>query len=654
LGVAVAFVAVPARAADEAYFAETLYPVLKGAQCARCHNDNGVASESRLAFPKENASKEQVTAFGLKLLEFVDRRDPAQSLLLRKPTNREEHTGGKRIKPDSEEETALKNWIAFLAGLSEDQVREARRKIAQAERTNLGTLAVRRLTHSQYNNTVRDLVGDQVQPANSFPKEDFIRGFKNQAEGQGVSPLQAEAYSKAAERLAQGTFRWAEQRGFLARQPASATDAACAAEFIRRFGLKVFRRPLTDAEQLLYASLFEREARRTDDFFGGAKLVVEVMLQSPHFLFRVERGAGGPFANHEVASRLSYFLWDTMPDDELLQAAARGELGTVAQVEQVARRMLADPRARAAMDEFLAQWMRFDTVLSATRDRRRFANFNGEIAAAMVEETRRLFQHLVWDDKNFMELFTADYTFVNADLARFYDLPEPAEEFARVSIPAESGRAGVLGQGTFLVGTSNPTETSPTSRGLFVRNRFLGHEVPPPPPGVNTSLPEISPDAPMTNRQRLAVHLNSDACAGCHKLVDPIGLGLEQYNAVGAFERKMKLRLGEGRREAATEPIELDLDTSAHISGIENSEFSTPKELGRILAGSRASQRCVVKQLFRYAFGREETERDQPVIDAAYEKFRASGFRFRELVVAIVTSDLFLQCVPREKSGSER
>jgi hypothetical protein len=309
--------------------------------------------------------------------------------------------------------------------------------------------------------------------------------------------------------------------------------------------------------------------------------------------------------------------------------------------------MLDDPRAHAAMDEFLAQWMRFDRVLGATRDRRRFREFNVEIAAAMVEETRRLFNHMVWDDQNFMEFFTAGYTYVNSDLARLYGVPAPAEDFARVDYPSDSERSGVLGHGSFLVLTSKPAETSPTARGLFVRNHFLVQEIPPPPAGVNTDLPNITEDAPLTNRQRLAVHLNSEACAGCHRLIDPIGLGFEQYNAIGAFQKKMTLQfssgLGEAARRQPPKTIELDLDTAGYIQGVENSSFSNPKELGRLLAESKSCQKSIAKQLFRYAFGRAETPNDQPVIDAMFERFKSSGFNFRELIVALVTSDLFLQ-----------
>jgi hypothetical protein len=636
-----------ARGVVESFFAEKVYPVLHAVQCERCHNDNGVASESRLEFPEPDAGRDRITAFGLSLRDLVDRRDPEQSLLLRKPTRRVKHSGGQRIKPDSVEEAMLRSWISYLANLSDDEVRSARERVARPDRRGPESLAVRRLTHSQYDRTVGDLLGDESQPAGGFPKEDFVNGFRNQVETQGVSPLQAEAYGKAAERLARAAFRGGDLHGLIPRRPESPTDAAATDAFVRRFGLRAFRRPLTDDEVRRYSRLALEEAGRTRNFHAGASMVIEAMLQSPHFLFRVERGTNGPDAPFEVASRLSYFLWDAMPSDELLRAAGEGKLATGEKVEATARRMLEDPRARVAMEEFLTQWMRFDRVLEATRDRRRFREFNAEVAAAMVEETRRLFNHLVWGDRNFMEFFTADYTFANPELARLYGLPAPAEDFAKVVYPTDSGRSGVLGHGSFLVLTSKPAETSPTARGLFVRNQFLAQEIPPPPAGVNTALPNLTEEKPMTNRERLAVHLNSESCAGCHRLIDPIGLGFEQYNAIGVFEKKMVLRFpgdpNNGARGRRMTTKELDVDPSGHIQGMEDSAFSTPRELGRLLAGSKTCQKAIVKQLFRYAFGRQETVQDQPAIEAMLARFRDSGFRFRELIVAVATSDLFLQ-----------
>lgn len=630
-------------AVDESYFARALYPLLHEAQCIRCHSDNGVASESSLEFPRSDSSESQITSFGLSLVDFVDVRQPQESLLIQKPTRRVKHTGGQRIQPGSATEKALQTWIDYLAGLSTDQLRAARQRAAAAEKRMAWKPTVRRLTHSQYDHAVRDLLGDQIQPASSFPKEDFISGFKNQIEGQGISPLQAEAYGKAAERLAAAAFRGGDQRGLVPGKPISTSDRPLAEKFVRQFGQKAFRRPLTDDETKLYTSLCLEEAARGQDFYDGAAIVIEAMLQSPHFLFRIERG--GPNRQFEVASRLSFFLWDTLPNNELLTAAANGELQGPNEIAATARRMLEDQQAKPAFEEFLAQWLRLDVVLSATRDRRRFREFTAETAAAMAEETKRLFNHLAWNDQNFMEFFTANYTFINSDLARLYSLPAPDTDFGRVDYPADSTRSGILGHGSFLVSTSKPGETSPTARGLFVRNHFLGQEIPPPPPGVNATLPAVTESAPLTNRQRLDVHLNSEACAGCHRLIDPIGFGLEQYNAIGVFTPKMSLifaNRGDESRGRRPTNIELDLDTSAYIQGVENSSFSTPKELGRLLAENPACQKSIVKQLFRYALGREETAADQPAIEDLVAKFRASGYRFKELVVALVTSDLFL------------
>jgi hypothetical protein len=610
-----------------------------------------VAAATRLQFPGAEAGPEQIAAFGLSLMNLVDREHPEKSLLVLKPTNQIEHTGGERFAPGSEQEGVLLGWVNYLAGLSEEQVREARQEIDRAGRHGLQPLSVRRLTHSQYNNTVRDLLGDQSRPADGFPKEDFIHGFKNQLEGQGVPPLQAEAYSEAAERLARSAFRGGDHQSLVPCEPASATDPVCGLEFARQFGLKAFRRPLSFGEANVYVELLRQEASRSGNFLDGAQLVVEAILQSPHFLFRVERGPGSSLRAYEVASRLSYFLWDTMPDEALLRAAENGELSTVEQVEAAAPKMLDDPRAKSSMEEFLAQWLRFDRALTAIRDRRLFRGFSTELAAAMTEETRRLFNHLVWEDQNFLEFLTADYTFVSTDLANLYGLPAPAEEFGRVQYPPDSGRGGVLAHASLLTLTSKPSDTSPTERGLFVRDHFLCHEVPPPPPGVNTALPVVTEAKPMTTRERLGVHLNSEACSSCHRLIDPIGLGFEQYDAVGRYREQVTLSFrpeyddDEGGRPERVE-VNLPLDTTAHVQGIPDSAFSTPKELGRILAADAACQKCIVKKLFRYAFGREESAADQEAIEGILKAFQDSGFRFRELVVALITSKPFLEGGP--------
>lgn len=632
---------------NEGFFADEVYPLLERVQCNLCHNDNGVAGRTAFQFPTDDATAEQIAAFGFQMMDLVDRDDPAQSVLLLKPTMQVPHTGGERFAPDSEDAATLLRWIRHLAGLSDAEIAVARKRIRLASQHEAEALSIRRLTHSQYNNTLRDLLGDQTRLANGFPQEDFVSGFKNRAEGQGIPPLLAEAYSAAAERAARSAFRGGDHQGLIPCKPRSSTDVDCADAFVKDFGAKAFRRPLTAAEVRVYTDLLHNEAMRTDEFMSGAQMVVEAMLQSPHFLFRTEHGAGAELAQHETATRLSYFLWDTMPNDELRAAAAAGELETIEQVEAMARRMLKDQRARSSMEEFLAQWLRFDRTLTATRERRLFPEFNAELARAMTEETRQLFDYLVWEDGDFREFFSADYSFISTALAELYGLPAPEEEFAKVTYPADSGRGGVLGHGSIMTLTSGPSDTSPTGRGLFIREHFLCHDVPPPPPGVDATLPMVTESRPLTNRDRLKIHLNSTPCMSCHKLIDSIGVGFEQYDAIGQFREQLLLKFkdpsydGEDDEKKEIE-VKLDLNTEAYVQGLEGSEFSTPKELGQILANDPGCQRCMVKQLFRYAMGREETAGDQIAIDGMLDAFESSGFKFREMMVAVVKSEPFL------------
>jgi len=633
------------KVTDEKFFAETLYPILEKAECRMCHNDNGVSSATRLKFPAPEAKTEAIEIFGLKLSALVDRKNVSQSLLLNKPTLRIPHTGGERIPKGSAEEETLKAWVAYLANLTDTQLNASLLRINSRQHGPANPGALRRLTISQYNNTVRDLLGDYTRPADQFPPEDFLNGFTNQVEGQSVPPLLAEAYTIAAEKLASNAFRRGDSQKLVPCKPASASDRACRDQFIRQFGLKAFRRPLSDKEVAGYADLFSEAAVRQRDFLAGAKVTVEAMLQSPSFLFHLEDGPGGQSRQYGVASRLSYFLWDTMPGAELLHAAEAGELGTSSEIRKVARRMLDDPRAKRALEVFLAQWMRFDRVMTAVRGRA-YPDFSASLLPLMTEETKRLFNHLVWDGGNFMEMFDADYTFLPTRLAQLYELAPPAEEFGMVKYPRGITRAGVLGHAGLLTLTASQADTSPTARGLFVREHFLCQNVPPPPPGVDTNLPAVT-DKPLTNKERLSVHLNNRSCAACHTLIDPIGLGFEKYDNIGRYREKQIIRIQLQRDSVTNKPrdpkeFQLDLDTNAHIQGIPNSQFSTLKELGNVLAHDPTCQRCMVKQIFRYAAGRHEAEADQPHLDALFEVFSKSGFQFRELVLALVTSPPFL------------
>ena len=632
-------------------FSTNVYPVLEKAGCRSCHTDEGVASGTRLHFPAEGASADDIDAFGLTLAALVNRDDPSSSLLLNKPTNRTRHVGGLRIQPGTPDEQALRTWVEHLATVPESMVAAARTRLLTVKPEASHQVGLRRLTHSQYNNTVRDLLGDYSRPADRFPPEDFVGGFKNQTRTQGIPPVLEDAYSRAAERMALNAFRAGDVNNLIPCSPASARDARCREQFVRSFGEKAFRRPLTDIEVRRYNELFATEAARTGKFLEGARVVVEAMLQSPKFLFHVtgspssREAAADRLRDYAIANRLSYLLWDTMPDRALLDAAAKGELRTSDGIERVARAMLQDTRARQAADEFFSQWLRFDRMLTAAKDDGRYPSFTPELAAMMVQETRMLLGHLVWNDLSFMEALTADYSFINADLARLYGLPEPAGEFEMVKFPASLPRAGILGQATFLASTTGPVETSPTARGLFVREHLLCQVVPNPPPGVNTNLPEpTTADAARAKRERLLEHVENAACSSCHRLMDPIGFGLENYDAVGVWRDAEIVDVPSGFGEARrSKPVNVNITATGEIAGLANSTFSDTRALGRVLASSRICQDCVVKQVFRYAFGRPETSADRPTMTTAAEAFRRSGFKFKEILISLVRSPQFLE-----------
>ncbi len=637
--------------------------VFERAGCHECHNAEGVASDTRLVFPEPGSPGQLVAGAVAGLLELLDLSAPANSRLLRKPTKRLAHEGGQKITPGSADEKAVLGWLTEVARLPSAPA--AAKPAATSAALTLAATALlakaappagpaerggfRRLTHAQYDNTVRDLLGDITGPARNFPPEDFVDGFKNQYQAQSASPVLAEAYGAAAEKLAGDAARSialrdphrllpcklpkAVMRTKAARSGGGVDDSkevVCRDDFIRDFGRRAFRRPLGVTEHARYVTLFAAQP----GFLAGVKIVVEAMLQAPSFLYLVDTTdeARQPFAR---AARLAYFLWNTMPDDALLDAAARGDLASAPGVASVSATMTADPRAQQALDEYVAQWLRLDRVREAVKDRRQFPMFTPEIGAAMAEETRRSVTELVVGDGNFMDLFSADYSFVNSDLAAIYGLAAPAHPFDKVKYPAASGRAGVLSQGTFLTGTSKPADTSPTARGLFVREQFLCQKVPTPPPGVNMNLPPLDEDKPTTNRQRLGMHLTEESCARCHNLIDSIGFGFEKFDAIGRRQDKLKISFNRGRSGQAPAGVELPLDTRGAIAGLANSSFTDAREIGIILSKSGACQRCMATQVFRYATGRHETPADRAALDRISAEFRQSGFKFRQLLISV-------------------
>jgi hypothetical protein len=258
----------------------------------------------------------------------------------------------------------------------------------------------------------------------------------------------------------------------------------------------------------------------------------------------------------------------------------------------------------------------------------------------MTEEALRFVGDLVWNDRNFMQVYTANWGFPNSSLAAVYKVPPPAHEWDRVTFPSDSERAGLLGQALFLTLTSKPDETTPTGRGLFVREQFLCQEVPPPPPNVDTNLPLFDESKPLNNRQRMSAHATDPVCASCHNLMDPIGFGLEKYDAIGERREQQKLLFfpaghGLAARRAKPKEVLLDIDTAARVAGIANSDFTSARQLGELLARTPQCQECIVKQVFRYMAGRSITPADRPALNRAVEAFRKSDFDFKSILVAL-------------------
>ncbi|HMI86405.1 MAG TPA: DUF1592 domain-containing protein [Polyangiaceae bacterium] len=492
-----------------------------------------------------------------------------------------------------------------------------------------GASPLRRLTRTEYDNTVRDLLGDTSQPARSFPTEEIALGFDNSATARGVTDALIEHYMLAAEGLA---MRASARADLLPCDPAVAGEASCADVFIRSFGPNAYRRPL-DADEIRELQTSFDDGRRTGTFQSGVRFVIERVLQSPSFLYRVELGEAGVPASlpakltgWERASRLSYFLWQTMPDRSLFAAAAAGELATKEQVLAEARRMLGDPKARPTLAKFADQWLLLDNIDSVVKDTVQFPEFTRALPALLKEETRRFVADVVWDRGGGLTmLLTAPYTFVTRETAPLYGVaPPPGADFVRVDLD-KSQRSGIMTQLAFLNFAAKPNQTSPVRRGLFVRTNLMCDPPSSPPPEINVTVPEPQPG--QTGRERFAAHTANAACAGCHRDMDPIGFGFEQYDAIGRF-----------RDVDAQRPI----DASGEVMGSPIGKFVGAVELARKLSESQEVRQCLGKQWFRFAFGREESPDDDCALAGLYGAVSNDGASIQSLVLAITQTDTFL------------
>jgi hypothetical protein len=501
--------------------------------------------------------------------------------------------------------------------------------IPGCEQPSPGASPLRRLTAFEYDNTVADLLGDTSRPGRSFPAQGGS-GFDNNADVGGVTRLAAEKYMQAAEALSADAV--ADLPGLLGCDPAT-DEAACVRGWIERFGTEAWRRPLEPNEVDGMVALYDgaRSGRTVAD---GVEVVLQAFLESPFFLYRVEFGAAeaGPDAVHlddwEMATRLSYFLWGSIPDDELFAAAEAGELRTAEQVEQQARRMLDDPRTHRMALHFYEQWLGFGQLATVSKDPGAFPDWDAEVGELQRREAEAFVEHVLWEaDGKLSTLLTAPYTFVNADLAEFYEITGPQGAAFERATGSKVEHSGVLTQGGILTVFAKANQTSPVARGLFVRQQLLCTPPPPPPDDVDIRPPEVDPDA--TTRERYAQHREDPACAGCHQLMDPLGFSMEHFDGVGRW-----------RDTENGKPIDA---TGSLLGSDVDGDFDGAAQMGAMLAESDMVRECVTRNWFRYAYGRAESEANDECALGQLELAFADGeYDLAELLVALTQTDAFL------------
>ncbi len=509
-------------------------------------------------------------------------------------------------------------------------------------RRDPGGPTLRRLNRAEYDNTIRDLFGVKIAAADDFPSDDVGYGFDNIGDVLSVSPLLAEKYLTAAEKVVRKAFQSEEVRKrILIRKAGDGDSRAAARDILRAFADRAYRRPVRDDELKRLLRLVELAEQNGDDFETGIRLALQAVLVSPHFLFRVEldREPQNPDAVHplngfEVASRLSYFLWSSLPDDELFGLARQGKLEQPAVLETQVRRMLKDHRARALVDNFAGQWLQLRNVAICTPDPARFPDFDEPLRAAMLRETEMFFESLLREDRSVLDFLDADYSYLNERLARHYGIAGvKGDQFRRVSL-AGTPRGGVLTQASVLTVTSNPTRTSPVKRGKWILENLLGAPPPAPPPGVEQLKDDARSALTGTLRQRMVQHRANPACATCHQRMDPLGFGLENFDAVGAW-----------RTREGDHPI----DPSGVLPG--GQSFQGPAELRAVLRTRKdAFCRCLTEKMLTYALGRGLERSDRCVVDETANALARKDYKISALVLAVVRSDPFL--MRRGKRGT--
>jgi len=499
--------------------------------------------------------------------------------------------------------------------------------------THPGRTPLRRLTAGEYNNTVRDILGDSTSPGNDFPPPAEGSGFSNDADAYQTQVVDVQGWFRAAESLA-ANYRAAGKLTL----PCAADAQSCATSFINDMGKKLFRRPLGDAEVASYLTRFSAGATG-GTFEEGLEWVLGRMLQSPSFLYRVELESSGKPAgtavalnDYSIATRLSYFLLASTPDAELLAAADAHQLSTPEGVAAQVTRLMKTDAFKSTLNFFHQQWVGWNDVTGASKAATITPAWDAALQDNLIHESELFVQSVFGSGGTYKELLTASHTFVNPSLAQFYGIayPGPGTDFVRVD--AVPHRAGLLTQASILAGHARPDLSSPVKRGYLIRKTLLC-TVPPPPTGI--TIPPVVKREGATARAVFEEHRAKEPCKSCHVLMDPLGLPLENFDEFGRYRE-----MDQGQPVDATGGLTLVASKGNSIDPAA-APINGAADLGTQLADLPEAQKCLVQTWFRYAAGHEEEALDTCTLEALIERFGSSGGRLDDLVVALATSDGF-------------
>ncbi|MEO8181846.1 MAG: DUF1592 domain-containing protein [Deltaproteobacteria bacterium] len=498
---------------------------------------------------------------------------------------------------------------------------------------------LRRLTRFEYNNTVRDLFGDTTQPANALPPEELGNGFGNDADTISVSGLLAEQYGIVAEGIANRATASPNALARLAPCASTVTasnEDACLRTVIDSLAPRAFRRPLAEGESdELFELAQSLRAGVGASFTTAVSGLIQTLLQLPDFLYRIEFGVADPVSadlrrpsGDEMATRLSYFFWGTLPDEPLSAAARTGELLTAEGVRAQATRMLEDPRSRVVLRFFFDNLLPISGLTDIQRDPTQFPKFSSEIGAAMREETQRFLEYEIFEGEGtWPSVLTAPYTFVNGALANLYGIPGvTGEDFVKVPLDT-SQRLGLLTQAAVMTGTITTNQSNPVLRASFILNRLMCRKISLPTDPAILAMVKVPDDASgATARERFSKHSSQPVCRSCHQFLDPIGFALENYDPIGQYR-------------AEENGVTIDASTQMPGSG---ETVVGGVELAHWLAETSDTQDCFASHWLEFASGRtlgQDSQCTRAAVNAAFEE---SGYNVKEMLLALTQTDSFL------------